>query len=40
MTGHIGVHTEEQLLSMGAEYVFEKPFSLLEVAAKLTEILR
>jgi hypothetical protein len=40
MTGHIGVHTEEQLLSMGAEYVFEKPFSLPEVAAKLTEILR
>jgi DNA-binding response OmpR family regulator len=40
ISGHSGDYSQEELLGMGAEYYFEKPFSLQEVAAKLKELLR
>jgi DNA-binding response OmpR family regulator len=39
ISGHSGAYSEEQLLSMGIDYYFKKPFSLPELAAKLKEIL-
>jgi DNA-binding response OmpR family regulator len=40
ISGHSGLYSEEQLLGMGVDYYFKKPFSLQEVAAKLKELLR
>jgi DNA-binding response OmpR family regulator len=38
ISGHSGAYTQEELLSMGAEHYFRKPFSLQEVAARLYEL--
>jgi DNA-binding response OmpR family regulator len=38
ISGHSGVYTREDLLSMGAEYFFRKPFSLQDLAARIHEL--
>jgi DNA-binding response OmpR family regulator len=39
VSGHSGAYSEEQLLGLGIDHYFRKPFSLPELAATLKEIL-
>jgi DNA-binding response OmpR family regulator len=40
ISGHSGCYTPDELLSMGAQDYFRKPFSLQALAARLSELVR